>query len=515
MKTLVATQGLSGNPFEHYTAESEPNIAEYAVRPPYLQAISDRVNGLSSFILFGDRGAGKSATRITVYNEVWKQVAEPSRKEKSPFVVNLTDYSSLQTLFGGDKLTESHIVSLIAFIVVEQILVWLSSLEEGDRQIYIQGLDASERTLTLALLKGFYLSVSEMDREVSTADALRLLNSAWPTKSAVWASQRWDALSKIIASIVGVLGKKEIDSSLDISGPAEALLKSLTGSNPNAPKAILGKLVELGRSFGFSGISVLVDKVDETPLTANSAEATARLVGPLLAHVQLLEVSGFSWVMFLWSNVQGHFNGKYPVRLDKIAHANITWDQPSLREMIDARVRFFSGNRISFAELLEDKSTSESIFHDLVSTAVSSPRELIKLMDIIFREHDARGDSAPNLLDRTSLDIGQDKYALETIGTWFNDKFLQQVLRLGKDAFVNRDVQSAFKISDQGARVKIRNWEDAGLVRQSGTAPSEVGGKPAYLFVVTDARVKRIIAKKLSDIVGAEVEGDSTDSEDA
>ena len=70
--TLVRTLGLKGNPFEHYTAETEPNIADYAVRPPYLQAISDRVYGLSSFILFGDRGAGKSATRITVYNEIWK-----------------------------------------------------------------------------------------------------------------------------------------------------------------------------------------------------------------------------------------------------------------------------------------------------------------------------------------------------------------------------------------------------------------------------------------------------------
>ncbi len=65
MQTLVKTLNLRGNPFEHYTAETEPDIANYAVRPPYLQAISDRVRGLSSFILFGDRGAGKSAMRIS------------------------------------------------------------------------------------------------------------------------------------------------------------------------------------------------------------------------------------------------------------------------------------------------------------------------------------------------------------------------------------------------------------------------------------------------------------------
>ena len=152
-----------------------------------------------------------------------------------------------------------------------------------------------------------------MDREVSTAEALRLLNSAWSTKSVVWASQRWDALSSIIATVVNVLSKKQIDESIDISDSAEVLLKSLTGEAPNAPRAVLRKLVDLVKLFGFSGVCVLVDKVDETPATSNSGEATAKLIHPLLAHVQLLEVLGFSWILFLWSNVRDRFNEKYPV----------------------------------------------------------------------------------------------------------------------------------------------------------------------------------------------------------
>lgn len=263
MKTLAGTLGLIGNPFEHYTAETEPNIADYAVRPPYLQAISDRVRGLSSFILFGDRGAGKSATRITVYAEIWG-AAEAAHK-KNPLVVNLTDYSSIQEQLRKDRLKDRDIISIVAFVVIEQVLVWLSSLDESDREVYIEGLDNGERTLVLALLKGFYLSVSESDRQVSTAESLRLLNSAWTTKSAVWASQRWDALAKIIASAVNALSKKEIDQSVDISGAAESLLQSLKGDSPNAPRAILAKLVEFVKAFGFSGVSVLVDKGGRNP----------------------------------------------------------------------------------------------------------------------------------------------------------------------------------------------------------------------------------------------------------
>lgn len=70
--------------------------------------------------------------------------------------------------------------------------------------------------------------------------------------------------------------------------------------------------------------------------------------------------------------------------------------------------------------------------------------------------------------------------------------------------FVNKDVQAAFRISDQGARVKIKNWEDAGIVRQDGTVPSEAGGKPVYRYVVSDAKVERIIERRLDEVVGAD-----------
>jgi hypothetical protein len=469
-----------------------------------LQAISDRANKLSSFILFGDRGSGKSATRVTVYKEIWESISRSGTETNKPFIVNLTDFSEIISAFKKEKLTEREIIGIVAFAIIEQMFAWLSSLEEEDRQKFTEGLDNTEHSLVLALLKGFYLSKPELDREHSTAEALKLLNSAWTTKSSVWTSQRWDSLSKVFASAINVFAKKQVDDSVDISGPAESILKSLIGDSPNAPRAILNKLVEFSKAFGFSGVCILVDKLDETPATSSSAESTAKLIHPLLTHIQLLEVSGFSWILFLWSNVKAHFDSKHPVRLDKIAHANITWDSDSLQKMLDKRVGFFSSEKLLFKDLFSKDMDPTHTFKDLVKISVSSPRELIKLMDIIFREHDARGAIGP--IDRTTFEIGQDKYCTETIGSWYAKSPLQQVLRVGKVEFVNKDVQSVFKISDQGARVKIRSWEDAGLVKQDGTAPSDVGGKPVYRYVVADSRVERIIKNKLDSIVGAEIE---------
>jgi hypothetical protein len=118
-QSLVKLLNLRGNPFEHYTAETEPDIASYAVRPPYLQAISDRVHGLSSFILFGDRGAGKSATRITVYNEVWNEISTSAKGERGPLVVNVTDFSAIQDIFKKDKLADRDIVGIVAFAYID------------------------------------------------------------------------------------------------------------------------------------------------------------------------------------------------------------------------------------------------------------------------------------------------------------------------------------------------------------------------------------------------------------
>jgi hypothetical protein len=499
---IVETLGLKGNPFEHYTAETEPYIADYAVRPPYLEAIAGRARGLSSFILFGDRGAGKSATRITVFNEIWKAAAELGQPQ--PFVVNLTDYASVQKLLSKGQLADKDLVNLAGFVVVEQLMVWLSSFEDDERVRRINDLNPDQRALAFALIKGFYLVVSEMDRGISTGEVLSLLNSAWTTKSSVWLSRRWDSISKIVASAIGALTKNKVDESLDISAPAEALLKSLVGDSPHAPKAILSKLAELCMAFGFTGACVLVDKVDETPATSNSAEATAKLVHPLLSHIQLLEVQGFSWIFFLWSNLERHFTGNLPVRLDKIAHTTIGWVGKSLRLMVDERIKFYSSGQHQFASLMDKSINADEVFNGLVKLAMSSPRELIKLLDTIVREHDSRDAAGSGLVDAASLDQGQDKYSLETIGSWYEAKVLQQVLRLGRTVFVNKDVQGAFRISDQGARVKIKNWEDAGLVRQDGTVPSEAGGKPVYRYVVSDAKVERIIERRLDDVVGAD-----------
>lgn len=162
--------------------------------------------------------------------------------------------------------------------------------------------------------------------------------------------------------------------------------------------------------------------------------------------------------------MQDHFNNKYRIRLDKIAHANISWDYEELKEMLDKRMSFFSDGKLNFEGILNVSGDKNKVIEQLIHISVKSPRELIKLCDIIFREHDA--NEFIGGINEQSLNSGIDKYCLDTIGTWYDNDVLQQIYRLGKDNFVNKDVQNLFKISDQGARNKIRGWEDMQVVKK-------------------------------------------------
>ena len=510
---IAQSLGLKGNPFEHYNAEKEPDIAAYAVRPPYLETIAQRSIGLSSFILFGDRGAGKSATRLTVYKEAWEAAASDPAVAQ-PFIVNLTDFGQILDKFKRGHLTDKDICALAAFFVIEQMFAWLSSLEDEDREKYLSELDEHDKALILALLEGLYLTIPEMDRDTSTSEAFKLLGSAWTTKSKIWLTRRWGSVSNIFAGLLHAFVKNKVDESLDIKDSAERILSSLVSDSANTPRAILSKLVDLCRMFGFTGVCVLVDKLDETSETDNSVEATARLIHPLLANIQLLEVDGFSWMFFVWGNVEDHFNNKLKIRLDKIANAKIVWTAEQLQQMLDRRINFYSEGSTSFSKIFSDDLIPDVIFNQFCALTLRSPRELIRLMDTLFREHDARGSDAPPKIDSISVELAQDKYARDTIQTWYKRDTLLQLYRLGKTTFINKDVQTTFRIGDQGARNKITKWSDVGLVRQSGSMPGDSGGKPSFLYEVSDPRATRIIERGLDELVGASLETAGIKDED-
>lgn len=333
-----------------------------------------------------------------------------------------------------------------------------------------------------------------------------LFNQAFISKSKLWLERRWEPIARLIGTISEVIMRHYVDTKANVAQDITATISADRALEVD-PILVLRKLVELIAIFDFSGIVILIDKVDETDATSNSADKTAELIHPLLSRVQLMEVDSFSWVFFLWHSIKKIFEGdKYHVRLDKIGHATVAWSDQFFALMLDKRMQFFSNGRIDFSGLFEGSVDVPSIRNELVRVCMRSPREIIRLMDVIIREHDVLHAEKDEILflDDHSVQVGVDTYVKDRISSIYGERLLAQIFRLNKTTFSNKDVQLTFKVGAQSARTRIQSWESAGIIKLSGTRAAEgvLGGKPANEYTIVDARIERIMQRQLISYEG-------------
>lgn len=498
MLGLFEYLNFKSNPFENYVAEKEPEIIEYLVRPRYLEAARARAFSCSSFILFGARGSGKSATRISLYKEIW---AAKKNNEKSPLVINLIDFSRI-SVKGIRDISKGLFVSEIVFQALQSILLWLSAIEEDEREVYLSALNASEEKLIISMLMQYYLSIQEPVRSFTATQMMDLLNQAWHSKSLLWVQKRWTGICEVISATASAFIKKQTDTEVDLQNATSQIFsKSEIACSDLSSIEQLTKIVEVARIFGFSGITILVDKLDETELTNNSAENTAALIYPILSNVQLLEIEGLGWQFYLWDKVKYYLTaGERKIRLDKIPNAEITWDISFLSQLINTRLVYFSDSKISnFNQICSQSQNVDSLLNRSIRLSMLSPRELIRLLDTIVREHDLIKVNHEGLLNEDSINYGMNTYAKQTVESIYETHIINQIIKLQKNPFINADVQATFRTNANTARNRINSWISLGVVKHIGTRPAAEGGlgKHSYEYIIVDERIARMIEEKL------------------
>jgi hypothetical protein len=59
-------------------------------------------------------------------------------------------------------------------------------------------------------------------------------------------------------------------------------------------------------------------------------------------------------------------------------------------------------------------------------------------------------------------------------------------------------VQQTFRVGAQSARTRIQSWENAGIIRLTGTQAAEgARGRPVYQYTIVDSRVERAMRRQL------------------
>lgn len=174
--------GFLSNPFENNTAEREPEIASYAVRPPYLDRVHKTSDQKGIFVLTGSRGSGKSATRLTVSKLLWNSA--PKR-----LVVPLIGHHVFRP-YAKTGVPLDLFANQIAFLAIEQILGWLASLDEDAAANQLSGLCVEDRNFARKMLGNFYLNRPENARKASAEECFKTLDLSLIDKGILWADKR-------------------------------------------------------------------------------------------------------------------------------------------------------------------------------------------------------------------------------------------------------------------------------------------------------------------------------------
>jgi len=483
--------GFNANPFNSNTAEREPEIAEYAVHPPFLDRTEQASLASGVFFLEGARGSGKSATRLTVAKKVFKG-------RGGPLVLSFTNFSVFRP-YVRIGLSVDLFAAQIAFLATETLLAWMSSLPEAEQATVTQRIKPSEKLIS-KFVSSFYLNRADHSRSSSAKDTYDLLDTSIESKASIWAEKRWDQIAGVVARLANTLGKKYAD--LDIGDPAafQKLVEHQRGDGFSDPTYTLTRTVEVARAFGFTGVVIQIDKVDETDWTGADVAAAADLVVPLLANITLHEIDGLTWTFFVWDEVSRFMRRSHgtKIRFDKIPNGEIVWEVKYLTDLVSRRMNFFSGGRVStLGDISEPGADISGVLPQLIDLTGRSPRQLVSALDHILSTHIQKNQGNPKKLDAAAYEEGMDSFAVKSLNDVGLLEESRTIAKMGLAKFVNKDVQGLIRQSAPTARSRIDAWITDRLVRQCGTRATGTAGRPVDEFELLDPRATRVLSRRL------------------
>ena len=353
--------GLSGNPFSRRSADGDVNLPQYfhLFIPYFDELLGITGDSPRTAIVFGERGSGKSALlRMMVHHSLrlpgkWPVLAIP-----------YTDFALLvEKASRGQGVTpRDHVKQIIKFGV--QTLA--QAIQGGDVRIPAGATDD---------------------------DRLEL----WKYISNFGAS-----LSKPLWRLLSDLLEVRSNSSTDHVPWPESHTEMFYG------------FCNAVRIFGYETVWVLVDRIDEDPLTAGNTSLALQILTPLLADLRLMEPPNglATFRFFLNSSFRDPLKADSAVRIrDRLASYTLEWEKKDLLAVIKNRMGEFSSpdhkSRIRLGELSE----VNDLDNILVARCGRNPRNLMMLCEFVISEHCRLPVSDDNLmLTREDLKRALDRF---------------------------------------------------------------------------------------------------------
>jgi len=453
---FLSTFGFKEDPFASTNAADEPLIERYFVNPPFFPAVVGDPAAPKSNVVFAPRGGGKTAQKIMI----------EKRSAEAKFFLCVT-YDRFQTeglKSPKDATSEYHLTNMSRII----LLALLVDIE--DKGYLPEDFDDTDKRLIISLSRALLGGISKEKFK----EALTSIKSIGDKTGELFS--RYGGVAIGLLNVVSVrfgFGKFEV---------ATAKYKPLDETIRFQFEA----LIPLAKKFGYKSVYILVDRVDELPITASDASKTFDFLESILIDLPLLEISGVAFKFFLWDKMREDYQSAGG-RPDRLLEYVLDWSVEDLGTVLTKRLMTYSNGEITQFDQILAGDTPYNVHKMITYFAHGSPRDMVRICKKITDEHTRTGRYSARIEFRTvksALVNFSSERARELYGQVYAD-----LRRVGELTFtINKLANETFRVTTQAARSKVQKWQSSGAVVKIGEIPNP-GNRPQYLYGVVDPRL--------------------------
>lgn len=241
--------------------------------------------------------------------------------------------------------------------------------------------------------------------------------------------------------------------------------------------------------MGFSSIYILIDKVDETSLTGNDASLSSKLIEPLLKDLDLLEMDGYGYKIFLWQNLERYY--KEYGRKDRIPYHKLIWKKSELNNMLSKRLEAYSHSKITDLSQIVDYDFGIDINIIIIIFAQKSPRDVIRILQDVISEQRELNPYARKISYQAVMK-GVEVFSYKKSSEILDDNAIRELRRIGQIEFtINFLANNIFKCQHNTVRSKIKKWTDLGIIEKIGAEKGKT--RTVQKYCISDIRVAKTI----------------------
>jgi len=465
---LLHNLGFNRDPFAKTNADEEELLESYFIEPPFFKAVYGDIEAPKSAVVYAPRGGGKTALK--------RRIELSARTE--PFLCVI--YNSFPT--AGLKLKDIdlqyHLRNLVRILLVA-ILGEAATLG-------IDGLQKDDRHFLYILTKEHLTKLGRADLKEAIAAVTHISDKA---------KEVWNVLTGPIQVALSAASVH-----FGFKAPEVSKFESQKGSAGTLEEQI-GFLVKIAPVFDFKSTYILVDKVDENPITG-VASASLQFIRPLLADLAILEKPGMAFKLFLWDRLEA--DAREFSRPDRIKTYSLRWTDPQLKIMLSRRLAAHSQQKVQSLASIVDLGRQIDIDDLVVKMSGGSPRNIIRICKAIL-DQQGEIDSGSHVISERAVLAGIETIASEIAAETVPDNVLRDLKKLKRADFTVANVYAdVFRITQGAGAQKVQLWQDSGAAIKIGNRQQKKGNRPSNVYAIASPMVLKHIFSDINVLDFAE-----------